>query len=524
MTSFLLENGPVVLFLWKDESLHRVEYVSPNVEKVLGLSYASFLSKQIDFIDIVHPQDKEQVCQQFKLYIKLKTPSFNQLYKILNAKNEIVWVHGSIIVDYDSDSDSSQVAGYFINITDQKNLQNKNYQLAYYDTMTGLPNRQKMQIDMQSGAARIVVVFNIDDFKEMNDLFGLSAGDELLRQIGEWFKKSGYSPYRISGDEFALFFLEERDLEAIRAQITESLLSIEEEMFYIQDEIVNIRMSVGIAIGKERLLAQADIALHVAKNNKMPFAFYDENDNIEEKYRTNIEMARVVRQALSNNRILCHYQPIKDLQMAEIKKYETLVRLLDENGEIIFPDSFLFVAKKTKLCPQITCQVVEQACKAFSTRQEQFSINLSIGDIQNTHTAKHIIDTIISTKTASRIVFEILESEGIEKYSEIENFISTVKSLGAKIAIDDFGTGYSNFEKILKLNIDYIKLDGSLIRNIVFDSRKRIIVETIVAFAKKIGLKTIAEYVSDIEVYGLIKEMGVDYAQGYYIGKPQPLP
>ena len=157
----------------------------------------------------------------------------------------------------------------------------------------------------------------------------------------------------------------------------------------------------------------------------------------------------------------------------------------------------------------------------FKNKKESFSVNISIDDIKDANTVQEIISTIIRTNTASRIVFEILESEGIENYDEVANFIIQVKSLGAKIAIDDFGTGYSNFEHILRLNVDYIKIDGSLIKNIQKDKKHRIIVETIVDFAKKTDSKTVAEFVSDETIFSIIKEIGVDFSQGFFTGKPK---
>ncbi|MFA6630448.1 MAG: EAL domain-containing protein, partial [Sulfuricurvum sp.] len=177
-----------------------------------------------------------------------------------------------------------------------------------------------------------------------------------------------------------------------------------------------------------------------------------------------------------------------------------------------------------KLYPQITLEVVYQACRVFASRDEEFSINLSDSDIRNPHTVNEIIKTIRETGTASQIVFEILESEGIENYDEVTRFIAQVKAMGAKIAIDDFGTGYSNFENILKLSVDYIKIDGSLVRELSGNERHRIIIETIIDFAQKIGAKTIAEFVADEDIYTILKELGVDYSQGYFTGKPIPLP
>ena len=151
---------------------------------------------------------------------------------------------------------------------------------------------------------------------------------------------------------------------------------------------------------------------------------------------------------------------------------------------------------------------------------EQGKMNLSIDDIKDANTVQEIIKTIIKTKTASRIIFEILESEGIENYEEVINFITQIKALGSEIAIDDFGTGYSNFEHILKLNVDYIKIDGSLIKGMSENNKHKIIVETIVDFAKKVGSKTIAEFVSDEATFSIVKGIGIDFSQGYYTGKP----
>ncbi|DAB38089.1 MAG TPA: hypothetical protein CFH83_07725 [Sulfuricurvum kujiense] len=234
-------------------------------------------------------------------------------------------------------------------------------------------------------------------------------------------------------------------------------------------------------------------------------------------------MASDVRRALFEHRIMCHYQPIVDFKTGEINKYETLVRMIDDVGNMVPPMEFLPIAKQTKLYPQITLEVLYQACTLFATRSEEFSINLSDSDIRNTHTVSEIIRTITETGTAPRIVFEILESEGIESYAEVTQFITKVKALGAKIAIDDFGTGYSNFENILKLSVDYIKIDGSLIREISSNPRHHIIVETIIDFARKIGAKTIAEFVSDEEIYNTLKKLDVDYSQGYFTGKPMSL-
>lgn len=393
----------------------------------------------------------------------------------------------------------------------------------YLDRLTGLPNRYRLQEKLVRGEITALAIVNVDDFKEVNDFFGIAIGDEMLAQIGTWLNELSGSCYRLGSDEFALTFsntLNQIDLEHRLGMLVKLL---DEKTFKVRGESLTIGVTIGVAIGNEKVLTRADIALHYAKENKKQIWFYNQDEGVEEQYRSNLTMASIIRKALFENRIICYYQPIIDIETGAAVKYETLARMIDETGKIVPPIDFLPIAKKTKIYPQITLEVMYQACTLFANREEEFSINLSDSDIRNPHTVTEIIKTITETGTGSRVVFEILESEGIESYEEVVEFIGKVKALGAKIAIDDFGTGYSNFENILKLSVDYIKIDGSLIRGIATNQRHRIIVETIVDFAHKIGAKTIAEFVTDGDVYTVIKELGVNYSQGYFTGKPVPL-
>lgn len=431
------------------------------------------------------------------------------------------WISISAITD--EKGHSKNYLAIFADLSELHNAQEKLTALAYNDNLTGLPNRHKITDDMDALKPQACVIFDINDFKEINDFFGVSAGDNILKQISAWFIEMGVYPYRINGDEFALLFYEKLSYDTLYKRVSELLFLAHEKLFFIEKETISLQMTAGVSIGGIKLLTHADIALHQAKIHKRTIGFYEEQANIEETYRANIIMAAKIRHAISNQRIICYYQPIVNLKTGAIDKFETLVRIIDEDGSIILPMEFLSIAKKTKLYPKITQEVVRQACNLFASRSEEFSINLSDSDIRDPNTVAHIIKTLIQTGTASRIVFEILESEGIENYEEVAIFIAKVKELGAKIAIDDFGTGYSNFENVLMLGVDYIKIDGSLVSGITFNSRHHIIVETIMDFSRKIGAKTIAEFVSDSSIYQAVKELGIDYSQGYYTGKPELL-
>lgn len=487
--------------------------------KTFGYEECDVLGKNTKFLfSLKH--DRSFYHQMWNTLVREKHWSSEIWNRRQNGDTFPAWVSISAIMD-----EHHKIQNYlaiFTDLTALRKSQETTLRLAYYDQLTALPNRQKIVADMEERNPTGCVIFDIDDFKEINDFYGIEVGDRILTQVGEWFCKMNFSPYRISGDEFAILQYEEFSWNDLKNRLMALMSLFEETVFLINDEAVHLRMSVGAAMGQGKLLTRADIALHRAKKEKLSLALYVEHENVEKMYRSNIKMSATIRNALLEGRIICHYQPIINVKNGKVEKYETLVRMIDHDNKIIMPAKFLTIAKKTKLYPQITLEVVRQACNAFANREEEFSINLSDSDIRDSHIVDEIIYLITKTKTASRIVFEILESEGIENYDEVVSFISTVKSLGSKIAIDDFGTGYSNFENILKLNVDYIKIDGSLIRGILENQRHHIVVDTIVTFAHKIGAKTIAEFVSTEEIYNEIIKLGIDYSQGYFTGKPHP--
>jgi len=423
---------------------------------------------------------------------------------------------------FDKNNELIGIIGSARDVTEEIKLKEKNNYLIYFDQLTSLPNRQSIILDISQKKPTACIIFNIDDFREINDFFGTQNADEILKIIASRFIKNNYKAYRIDGDEFALLFFDDKPLGDLQKEARTILHLLTKEPFYLEDKEVAVNFSVGIAQESEDLLTKADIAVHNAKHSNKNICAYNQTHNIEDEYKKNIELASELKDAILESRLVCHYQPLLNIESGEIYAYETLVRIIDKNANIIPPIKFLELSKKIRLYSVITKRVVQMACETFQNRDENFSINLSIDDIKDTNTVKFILKTIKDTNTAPRLTFELLESEGIENYKEVINFIKKVKKLGVKIAIDDFGTGYSNFEHILKLDIDFIKIDGSLIKNIVKYKKHQIIVETIVNFATRIGIQTVAEFVADGKILEAIKNLGVTRAQGFHIGKPKP--
>jgi diguanylate cyclase (GGDEF)-like protein/PAS domain S-box-containing protein len=395
------------------------------------------------------------------------------------------------------------------------------YTVAYFDKLTGLPNRLKMIEDMNSRPVHACVIFNIDKFGQINDLFGSETGDRLLVKFARELEKENIHPYRIGGDEFAVLFDKTMTYQKLEQFILRCIEKIEKLEFLAEDEPFHIHIRAGAAINRHKLLTHADIAVREAKQRKVPFFIYDQSKNIEAEYKKNLNMTIAIHKALENKGIICYYQPIFDRNL-KIAKYETLVRMKDDSGRIFLPGEFLSIAKTTKLYPEITKEVIRQACEKFSGRDIEFNVNISIDDIENDELIEYATDIIKTTGTGGKIGFEILETEGIQNYDVVKNFMNKIEKMGAKVAIDDFGSGYSNFRHILSLNIDCIKIDGSLIRDINKNRRNLIIVETIVEFAKKINAKTVAEFVCSKEVYDAIKNLDIDFYQGFYLAEPKP--
>ena len=210
-----------------------------------------------------------------------------------------------------------------------------------------------------------------------------------------------------------------------------------------------------------------------------------------------------------------------DNQSGEITKYECLIRMIDPDGQVISPGVFLPVASNLRLDSMLTRVMVEKSFQKFAELDYEFSINLSYRDLLDTELTQFIFDQLKTYQVGKRLIFEILESDGIDNYNEVRRFIDKAKGFGCKIAIDDFGTGYSNFEHLLRLNVDLIKIDGSLIRNLNDDQSAIIVTRGVVQFARSLGIKTVAEFVHCEAVQKQVQALDIDFSQGAYFSMPK---
>jgi len=394
----------------------------------------------------------------------------------------------------------------------------------YFDSLTELENRRKLTEKLEENKSVFLMIINIDGFQEINDLYGDHVGDSILKEFALYLQeiipvKEGI--FRLHSDEFAHLCNRGMNLNEFKIFVAYVSEKIAQKSFKIDNNTeVSLGVTIGVSYGTEQLLMNADIALKLAKKSKKNFLIYDDTMTMAKEYEKNFDWTKRLKKAIEEDKIIPVFQPIVDTKTEKIVKYEALMRMIDDNGTLIAPIHFLELAKKNKLYHQLTKIMIDKTFKRFENLPYLVSINISVEDILNKEIHHFILSKLEESSIGNKIVFEIIESEGIENFDQVLEFIESVKKYGVKISIDDFGTGYSNFEYLMKLKVDYIKIDGSMIKNIDNDQNSQIITKSIVNFAKSMNIKTVAEFVHSKNVFEKVKELEVDFSQGYYFGEP----
>ncbi len=403
------------------------------------------------------------------------------------------------------------------------------------DPLTGLPRRVQLLQDLASAKEPVLFYLDIDDFSGLNDFYGTATGDKVLRFVADLLQSELHNCrhrlYKLHSDGFVIL-CEHADLTTTPEAFLEDLIDrIEEETQRCDNrECVSLTITGSIAdyrLCKERNFSElVTVLIRARKDAKevhKKFLFYSDAEEQTHLYEKHMLWINKIKEALEEDRILPFYQPIVDTATGEIRKYEALVRMIEPDGSVVSPFFFLDIAKKAKLYTRITKRVIRHSFEMFHDRPElEFSVNISVEDILDEEIAAYILEKIGAFPQPRRIILEITETEEIHDYDPVNRFIGKAKAHGVRIAIDDFGSGYSNFEHIIGLHADFIKIDGSLVKHIDKSEESRIITEAIIAFSRKLGARTIAEFVHSEAVKRSVIEMGADYMQGYLLGEPSP--
>ena len=481
---------------------------------------------------IRHPDMSKEVFKEMWETIQSKK-IWKGIVKNQNKDGSSYIVNATILPILDSNKEIIEYVAVRHDITELENSKEE-IKKQRTDLLTGLPNRNQLVVDLKTAIKPILFYLNIDDFSGFNDFYGSDIGDDVLINLSQTLQeiqeKKHFQLYKLQADQFILLFQEgylaNNNFKLFFKELIGKIEEQIETINWTNQNRISISMTGGVATyyahdDYQKLILYANIARKKAQIQHKKVLLFEHSMRKSEDYAQNIEWIRKIKEAIDEDRVVTYYQPILDNQTKEIVKYETLVRMLDKEGTPVSTWIFLEIAQRAKLYPQVTKIVIDKAFKAFEKFPHyEFSINLTVDDILSKETTNYIYEKLKNYSNAHNVIFEITESEEINDYKIINTFIKRIKKYGVKIAIDDFGSGYANFEHIISLDADFIKIDGSLIKNIDTDKNARIITEAIISFSKKLGRKTITEYVHNEEIYQIVKNLGADYSQGFYFGAP----
>jgi len=390
-------------------------------------------------------------------------------------------------------------------------------EIFYKDNVTGFGNKFAFERDLLK--AKEASMFDIKRFAFINNRYGEKTGDLVLKKFAEFLHKNltGRARiYRISGDYFFVLCFEEGKLKAFTKKIVEYFKEHPIEL----NEDLKLDIEVVGAFVKRTddfysFKIKADLALHYAKSNNLNFVEYSKDLNLEEKIEKEIKTISFVKNALKEDKVIPVFQKIEK----KVPSFEALVRI-EDGGKLISPFFFLESIKYTSYYEEITKTMILKTFEKFKNNNYKVSLNFSFSDIKNKKIIDFLISNIDKYKMRHRVIIELLESESMNDINHVCEFISLVKPYGIEIAIDDFGSGYSNFVYLTRLSPDYIKIDGSLIKDLDTNDKLKTIVCSINTFAHSLGIQTVAEFVKNKEIYDICKKIGIDGLQGYYIHEP----
>ena len=495
----------------KTDKFGIISYVNDEFCRVSGYTREELIGKNHNIIR--HPDNPKSLYKEMWDTIQNKKKIWKGIIRNLSKEHKSYYVKTIIkpIID-----EQNNIVEYIALREDVTELMHPKAQLR--DAVANIENP-------------CLIYIQIEDFGMLEELYASKVLQELQKETQKILEDafscvaSFEQIYNIDNGLYAFVISIKKESSKVFQEIQEVQKSLQNSVVYINDIKFELTFLLSLAYKTPKLLESAAAGIEELAKSKEDFIIANELiEKRKELAQKNMQIIDIIKSALESGKIISYFQPIIENKTGQIVKYESLVRLVNEKGEVLSPYYFLDVAKKSKYYSEVTRRVLKNSFKALQQTDKDLSINLSIIDIENRAIREEILTLLAEHKSVThRIVFEMLEDENVKDFAVVKAFIKQVKAMGVKIAIDDFGTGYSNFERLLEYKPDFLKIDGSLVKNIVHDTFSRSIVKTIVLFAKDQGFEVIAEFVENEEIYAVLKELGVEYSQGYYFGAPKAL-
>ncbi len=429
-------------------------------------------------------------------------------------------------------------------ISERKNMIERLTQLAERDSLTGLYNRHFLMDELERIVVRSVrgeqqnialLYIDLDHFKFVNDTLGHIAGDKVLQEVTGILQKRARGTdlvTRLGGDEFAIVLY---DIDELQAKTTASAYrkQLADYVFRYEGKTVDVGCSIGVVLyheginKKEEILSQADLACHLAKQSGRNRVHLYTPEDQQDLQAMSLDMgwSRRIKSAIENNDFFQFSQPIVDVTSGDILSHEVLLRLADKKQQLIMPSGFLPSAARFGLSVEVDKWVIKNTFQLLSEINDRsfagYSVNLSSQTVDDESTLSFIENQMhLFSIDPTKIIFEVTETSAINRMARAATFLGSLQQLGFQTALDDFGEGYSSFTYLKDLPVDYVKLDGSFVKGLGNDHVKIAIVKSMNEVAHALGKKTVAEFVEDAKTLSVLREIGVDYCQGFYTGKP----
>jgi diguanylate cyclase (GGDEF)-like protein/PAS domain S-box-containing protein len=524
----------------------RFQRVNAALCKITG--YSSDQLEGITFRSITPPEEVPQNDAGLQRLVKGELSVYRAEKRYIHADGHLVPIEISATVVRDADGEPLNFLTQIQDITERKRFEGQLQYLADHDSLTGLFNRRRFEEELARELAVAerysthcsVLAIDLDNFKYINDSLGHSTGDELISRVGEALRSRLRRTdvlARLGGDEFAVILPRADQVDAARTAeaLLEAVASV--DLQSLSGRGGRVTASIGISVYEsgstltaEELLVEADIAMYDAKEaGRGRATLYDRAEDREERMQARITWADRIREALANDRFVLHAQEIRSLCGDSVPRYELLVRMLSEDGDLIPPGSFLYVAERFDLVQEIDCWVLGKAVQLLADQQAAgreliLSVNLSAKSITDPEVPGTIAALLEEHGADGRgLCLEVTETAAIVNVDRAKQFAQAVAELGCELSLDDFGAGFASFYYLKHLTFDVLKIDGEFVRDLTTSATNQLVVKSVVDIAGGLGKRTVAEFVGDQETLELLRGMGVDFAQGFHIGKPQPL-
>jgi len=514
---------------------------SKEVDRIFGLDPQQSDPSFAVFLNAVHPDDRQKVIDTVSKAISEKRP-YRSDFRVVHPDGTERIAHSEAEITFDDKGRAVYLFGTIQDVTEHRQVQERLHYLAYYDSLTGLPNRQQVNesLDraMLEAATRerlVAVMFlDLDRFKNINDTLGHDVGDALLKEVAVRLKASlrpGDSISRLGGDEFILILGNIAHINDV-TRVAQKILDQFIPPFRIAGRDLFISPSVGITLypfdddNPENLLRNADIAMYRAKElGRNNFQFYTPELNVRAARRLELETG--LRRALENEEFILHYQPLVNMQTGKITGMEALLRWQHPEFGLIPPMDFIPLAEETGLIVPIGEWVLRTACTQIKTWHGtgfpamHVAVNLSSVQLQQKNFAETVKRVLRETGLEPQYLdLELTESLLMHDMEAVEKILKELKALGALFSLDDFGTGYSSLSYLKRFPIDFLKIDRSFVNDINQDRYGAGIVRAIIVMAHTLGIKVIAEGVETAEQLDFLREQGCDITQGYFCSEP----